>query len=406
MVTEEPLVEEAPPSTKPVLEVVESTDNYGKIVVEPLERGFGVTLGNALRRVLLSALSGAAISWVRIEGVQHEYSTLPHLKEDVAELILNLKSVRIKAHSERPGPLRLEIQGPGEVCAGDIQPSADFDIVNPELFLASLDSEEGRLSVEFHVEIGKGYVPAAHTEGMPIGVLPVDAIYSPVTRVNYTVEKTRVGQVTDYDRLVLEVSTDGTWTAAEAVRGAGQILVDSFFQFVALGQDMEVAPDRQPLAHAIPADQYNMLIERLDLSARTLNCLKRAKVNKVGEVLERSHDELLKIKNFGDKSLNELYDRLRALGLLSQVEGSPAALAAASATAEGAPAEPQDVQDTRMSDAAPAGEEPEEAEAVSRSRAPIRDLSALRALLSDDDADQDAQEGGDGEPSPEDDAAS
>ncbi|MBF8299184.1 MAG: DNA-directed polymerase subunit alpha [Dehalococcoidia bacterium] len=384
--TDQSLVEEIVPSTRPTIEVMESTDTYGKVIVEPLERGFGVTLGNALRRVLLSSLPGAAITSVRIDGVQHEFSTLPHVKEDVSELSLNIKAIRIKRMADRPGSLRLDVQGPGQVMAGDVQPSADFEIVNPEQYLASLDSPEGRLSMEFQVEIGKGYVPATHTEGMPIGVLPVDAIFTPVTRVNYNVEKTRVGQVTNYDRLVLEVWTDGTKSPVEAVRESGQVLVDSFFQFVTIGQIAEGTQERPSLSQAIPADQYNMPIERLNLSARTLNCLKRAKINRVGEVLEKSHDELLKIKNFGDKSLAELYDRLRALGLLSQIRGAESKVESERHLDADAEEEPTSIG------AAPQTRMASEPERERTGRGSLRDLAALRALLGDESA----QSGGDG----------
>ena len=378
ILTDQSLVEEIVPSTRPSIDVIESTDTYGKVVVEPLERGFGVTLGNALRRVLLNSLPGASITWVRIEGVQHEFSTIPHVKEDVAELFLNIKGIRIKRMADRPGALRLDIQGPGQVTAGDIQPSADFEIVNPEQYLASLDSPEGRLTMEFQVEIGKGYVPAAHTEGMPIGVLPVDAIFTPVLKVNYNVEKTRVGQVTNYDRLVLEIWTDGTKSPVDAVREAGQLLVDSFFQFVNIGQAQESEIDaRRPTMPAIPADQYNMPIERLNLSARTLNCLKRAKINKVGEVLEKSHEELLKIKNFGEKSLQELYERLGAMGLLSKIQGAEGKME----SAEKSEAEEPELEPASMQAAAAAQArslaEPERG----GGRGSLRDLSALRALL-------------------------
>jgi DNA-directed RNA polymerase subunit alpha len=393
MVIDQVLIEEPSPSAVPVLEMVESTGNFGKIVVEPLERGFGVTLGNALRRVLLSSLPGAAITSIRIDGVQHEYTTIPMMKEDVSEFILNIKGVRIKAYSDRPGPLRLEVQGPGEISAGDIQPSADFEIVNPELYLATLDSAEARFVADFNVEIGKGYVQATHPEDGQIGMLPVDAIFSPVTRANYTVEKTRVGQVTDFDKLVLEVWTDGTKSANACVREAAQIIVDSFFQFAHLDSGAEGMPNRQGLAHALPADQYNMPIERLGLSARTLNCLKRAKVNRVGEVVEKTRSELLKIKNFGDKSLTELYDRLQVLGLLDKVEG-----AGQSAAAPEPPVAVAAVVEEPLSSPV-AAEEPEEAveeasaEAEKAKTPPaketIRDLSALRALLNERDGEED-----------------
>lgn len=310
---EAPIIPEPP--THPAIEIGEIEGNYGRFIVEPLERGFAVTLGNALRRVLLNSLQGAAIIAVQIDGVEHEYTTIPGMREDVTELLLNFKTVRLKAHSIRPGTLRLEVQGPGQVTAGDIQPSADFDIVNPEIYLTSLDSAKNRLSIEFHVETGKGFVPAAPVEGTPIGTLPVDAIFTPIRKVNFTIEKTRVGQVTDYERLVLEVATDGSISPLEAIREAAQILVDSFSQFSSLGLDTDDTAEFSGIAASVHSEHYGLAIERLELSARTLNCLKRSRINKVGELLEMTHEELLKIKNFGDKSLDELYERLRANGI-------------------------------------------------------------------------------------------
>jgi len=310
---EAPIIPEPP--THPAIEIGEIEGNYGRFIVEPLERGFAVTLGNALRRVLLNSLQGAAIIAVQIDGVEHEYTTIPGMREDVTELLLNFKTVRLKAHSIRPGTLRLEVQGPGQVTAGDIQPSADFDIVNPEIYLTSLDSAKNRLSIEFHVETGKGFVPAAPVEGTPIGTLPVDAIFTPIRKVNFTIEKTRVGQVTDYERLVLEVATDGSISPLEAIREAAEILVDSFSQFSSLGLDTDDTAEFSGIAASVHPEHYGLAIERLELSARTLNCLKRSRINKVGELLEMTHEELLKIKNFGDKSLDELYERLRANGI-------------------------------------------------------------------------------------------
>ncbi|MBI4307736.1 MAG: DNA-directed RNA polymerase subunit alpha [Chloroflexi bacterium] len=305
---------------RPTIKAEEQTSTYARCVVEPLERGFGVTLGNALRRVLLSSLSGAAITWVKIDGAQHEYTALPFMKEDITEFVLNVKAVRLRALTDKPASLRLEVQGASEVAAADIQPSADYQVVNPEQHLATLDSPDAKLSVEFHVESGKGYVPATHVTGMPIGILPVDAIFSPVRKANFTVERTRVGQVTDYDRLVLEIWTDGTISPVDALHQAAQLLVDQFFLFTTFGKTQERAPDQKPLALTIPAEVYNTLIEKVGLSARTLNCLKRSNINKVGEVLEKSREELLALRNFGEKSLEELYARLRAMGFLPENE--------------------------------------------------------------------------------------
>lgn len=310
-------VSESEPPAHPELEVVESETRYAKFVVEPLKRGFGATLGNALRRVLLGSLPGAAITAVQIQGIQHEYSTIPDVREDVSEILMNLKRVRLKPLGDQEGLLRLEVQGPGQVTAGDLQPSADFEVANPELYLASLDSAKVRLSMELRVEIGTGYVVATSTEDMPIGFIPLDATFTPIVKVNYAVGKTRVGQVTDYERLTLEVWTDGAKGPQEAVREAANILMDSFSLFGNVG--LETADDGEGRSLPdVPLETFNMPIEKLELSARTLNCLKRSKINKVGEILEKSQDELLKIKNFGDKSLVELNERLEAMGIVSK----------------------------------------------------------------------------------------
>ena len=302
---------------RPEIKAVEVKDEYGKFTIEPLERGYGMTLGNPLRRVLLGSIRGTAVTWVKIEGVLHEYSTIPHVKEEVTELLINFKSIRLRSLADRPGKLRLEVAGEGWVTAGDIKVSSDFEIVNPELHLATMDTPEARLSVEFNVEQGTGYVSASGANGLPIGVLPVDAIYSPVLQVNYAVERTRVGQVTDYERLVLEIWTDRTATPMEVLPQAAQILIDHFFLFANVGKAIE-ALDKPSLALSMPAEMYNTPVERLELSPRTLNCLKRAHLDKVGEVLEKDRSELLRIRNFGEKSLQELYGHLEAMGFLPQ----------------------------------------------------------------------------------------
>ena len=297
----------------PNIDCEESSDNYGKFVVGPLSPGFGVTLGNSLRRVLLSSLPGAAVTAVKIEGIQHEFTTIPHVKEDVIEFLLNVKELRLKAFSERSGRLFLEVKGEGTVCAGDIKPSADFEVVNPELHLITLDSPEAALDVVFYVERGKGYVPAGRGDGLPIGVIPVDAIYTPVRRVNYRVEKTRVGQVSNYDRLVLEVWTDGTTLPSEALSQSAEILVSHFTLFFDLGKaPVEI---EKPLAPPIPPEQYEMPLEQLGLSARTFNSLRRSGITKVGELLERTNDDLLGLRSFGQKSLDEVKERLTALDI-------------------------------------------------------------------------------------------
>ena len=297
------------------MEVAE--DEYGKFVIEPLEPGYGVTLGNPMRRVLYNGLEGAAITSVKIEGVQHEYQTIPDIKEQVTEILLNVKAIRLRSEFDRPGKLRLEVAGEGLVSAADIMASADFAVVNPELHIATLDSMEARISLELNVERGKGYREAPQADGHPIGVLPVDAIFTPTRKVNFTVERTRVGRRTDFERLILEIWTDGSITPVEAVKNASDILVNQFFLFANAQQGGEDGAEGGPsIALRIAPEHYNVAVERLYLSSRTLNCLKRAGINKVGEVLEMSRDELLKIRNFGEKSYSELYDKLRDNDLL------------------------------------------------------------------------------------------
>jgi len=315
--------EKAPEVLTPEIRIVESHHSYGKFVIEPLERGYGITIGNPIRRMLLSSVEGTAITWVKIDGVLHEYSTIPHMKEEVMEFLLNVKGVRIRSVTGRPGKMRLELSGEGRVCAGDIATSADFEIVNPEMHLATLDSAEANLSVEFNVDHGKGYQPVIPNDGLvgPVtGVLPVDAIFNPVRKVNFSVERTRVGYVTDYQRLVLEVWTDGTITAVEALKKSSQALVTHFFLFNSLGQEAKGESDR-PLI-AVSPDVYQTPIDRLVLSPRTLNCLKRAHITKVGQVLEMSNEEILKIRNFGAKSLEELLNRLKEEEMLGEEEWS------------------------------------------------------------------------------------
>ena len=311
--------EGGPEPPQPDVHILESGAMYGRVAVEPLQRGFGLTIGNPLRRILLSSTNGSAITWVKIDDVVHEYAAIPGVKEEVMELLLNVKRIRIRAQSERTGKMRLDVTGGGRVCAGDIATSADFQVVNPELHLATLDSDDSKLSIEFNVEQGVGYQPALQAEGsesLPVGVLPVDAIFSPVRKVNYHVERTRVGQVTDYERLVLEVWTDGTVSPLEAVRRAASSLVNHYYLFSNLDETVDAGRDRAPLM--VSPEVYQTPIERLELSPRTLNCLKRAHITKLGEVLERTDDELLKIRNFGYKSLTELQEKLAERGIAPQ----------------------------------------------------------------------------------------
>lgn len=301
----------------PEIEIEESSDTYARIVAEPLESGFGTTLGNALRRVLLSSLPGAAVTSVRIEEVEHEFSTIPHVKEDTIEFLLNVKGIRLRALSDRPAKLYLEAAGQRVITAQDIQVPADYEIVNPELHLATLDSDDAHLTVEFNVEPGHGYVPAGERDGLPIGVIPVDAIFTPVRKVNYRVERTRVGQVTTYDRLVLEVWTDGTIKGVDAISQSAGILTEQLGLFARLGKPQPAMVERGlGMGAALTPDRYNTPIEALNLSVRAYNCLKRSGFTTVGQVLEKSEDELLALRNFGRKSYDELRAKLVQMGFL------------------------------------------------------------------------------------------
>src|SRR3954452_16666859 len=300
----------------------EGDESFGRIVAEPLRAGFGITIGNALRRTLLSALPGTAITAVRIDGVEHEFSTIPHMKEDVVEFLLNIKDIRIRSLSDRPGKMYLEASGVGEVTAGQIQQTSDFEIVNTDHHLATLDSADARLSVEFTVEQGGGYHPAGSADGLAIGVIPMDAIYTPVRRVNYRVEHTRVGQVTNFDRLILEVWTDGTINPVDAVSNAAEILADQFALFSRLGRPQPTMVGRGlGSGAALAPDRYNTPIEDLNLSVRAYNCLKRSGLMTVGAVLEKSEDELLALRNFGRKSYDELREKLISMNFLSEDAG-------------------------------------------------------------------------------------
>jgi len=302
------------------VEIVQQTEDYAKFQVEPLERGFGLTLGNALRRVLLSSMPGAAVTAVRIERIYHEFATIPGVKEDTTELLLNLKQLRLKSHSDQPVTLRLEAQGPGVVTAADLIYPSEIEIANPELHIATLDSPEARLDMELIVERGKGYQPSDGRESVPLGVVPVDAVFTPIRRVNYNVESARVGARTDLDRLVIDVQTDGTITPVAALVQSASILIDQFALFQELQQEKR-RPDKQGLsAGPVSSRTYEMAIEGLELSQRTYNCLKRSQITKVGQILQMSENELLSLRNFGQKSLVELREKLQEHGVLPEGE--------------------------------------------------------------------------------------
>tara|TARA_Y100000814_G_scaffold75847_1_gene47479 strand:+ start:7668 stop:8717 length:1050 start_codon:yes stop_codon:yes gene_type:complete len=303
-------------TVNPAISVAEATDVYGKFVIGPLDPGYGVTLGNPLRRVLYNSLKGTAITWVKIETVLHEYSTIPNIKEEVSEILLNLKDVRIRSEVDTPGKLRLEGKGKGVITAADIMASADYTVVNPEQHIATLDSDDAELILEINVSRGSGYQVAESSQGYSIGTIPIDSIFTPVKKVNFSVEQTRVGQRTDFEELILEVWTDGSTYPVEAVAEAANILVNQFFLFANVEKAAEEGSEGISLD--IPAENYNMVVEDLELSSRTLNCLKRAGLNRVGEVLEKTKDELLQIRNFGEKSYTELYDKFREIGVLPE----------------------------------------------------------------------------------------
>ena len=312
------------------------TEESGRFRVEPLERGFGLTLGNALRRVLLSSLAGAAVTQVKIDGIYHEFATVAGVKEDTTELILNLKQLRLKSYTDQPTQLRLMASGPGVVTASDLIYPSELEIVNPELYIASLDSAEARLEVELTVEKGSGYLPSDGREPPALGVIPVDAVFSPVRRVNYTVENTRVGARTDLDRLTIEIQTDGTIAPMDALVQAATLLMDQFSVFAELHRPQRRATAPSIGTGSIPSHVLDMPIEQLDLSQRTYNCLKRSQITKVGQVMQMSEDELLSLRNFGQKSLEELRDRLREHGLLPEgsEDGEAASADGAVTTAE------------------------------------------------------------------------
>ena len=304
---------------KPQIECIETPGDasYGKYVIEPLERGYGTTLGNALRRIMLSSLPGTAATSIKIAGVQHEFSTIPGVKEDVTEIVLNVKSLLTKLHCEGTKTVYIEAVGPCEVTAGDIKSDGEVEVLNPELHLATLDVG-ATLSMEITLSHGRGYVSAERNKAVragTIGVIPIDSIYTPVYKVNYTVENTRVGNMTDFDKLTLEVWTDSTLTARDAVSLGAKILCDHF----ALFTDLSDTLGDKSIVVEKAADTQNkvleMTIEELDLSVRSFNCLKRANINTVADLISKTEDEMMKVRNLGRKSLEEVINKLAMMGL-------------------------------------------------------------------------------------------
>lgn len=307
---------------KPNIECKSLTGNFGVFEVTPLERGYATTIGNSLRRILLSSLPGAAATSVKIDGVQHEFSTVPGVKEDVTELILNIKKLALKLHSDSPKTVYIEAKGACEITAADITADADVEIFNPDLHIATLN-EDARLYMEITIAKGRGYVSAEKNKQMlqpPVGVIPVDSIFTPVSKVNYTVENTRVGSNTDREKLTVEVTTNGTTKPDEAVSLAAKIMNDLLMLFVDLSEDAKNTEIVKEKEESKKEKVLEMSIEDLDLSVRSYNCLKRAGINTVEDLANKSEEEMMKVRNLGRKSLDEVKYKLHALGLALKEE--------------------------------------------------------------------------------------
>lgn len=303
---------------KPKIECVESSEDntYGKFVVEPLERGYGITLGNSLRRILLSSLPGVAVTSIKIDGVLHEFSTVPGVIEDVTEIILNVKNLSLKLHSDEPKIVYIDAEGEGPITAGDIKADSDVEILNPDLHICTLNGDS-RFYMELVIDKGRGYVPAEKNKqpSQPIGIIPVDSIYTPVRRVNYTVENTRVGQITDYDKLTLEVWTNGSLKPDEAISLGAKIMSEHLNLFIDLSDQAKHTEIMVEKEETKKEKVLEMTIEELDLSVRSYNCLKRAGINTVEDLTNKTEEDMMKVRNLGRKSLEEVLQKLNALGL-------------------------------------------------------------------------------------------
>jgi len=304
---------ESTPTTR--IEEIETRGNLSVFEVNPLPDGYGVTLGNALRRVLLNSLEGTAVTSVQVAGVFHEFSTIENVKEDVTQIVLNIKKLRLRSFARHAVTLKLLKHGAGTVTAADIAESADVEIVNPELVLLTLDSDAGSIEMDLTVETGVGYRPAEHAEDLPIGIIPVDAIFTPVRRVNFVVSDTRVGQMTNFDKLSVEIETDGTTTPKAALSAAAEILVREFGRFAEIGRRPAPGSEEAPLP--VSANLLDAPIEELDLPMRAYNSLKRNNITKIGQLLALGDDELLRMRNFGKKSLDEMKERLALRGFIA-----------------------------------------------------------------------------------------
>ncbi len=309
-----------------VLPKIESTamsSRYGKFVIGPLERGYGTTIGNSLRRVLLASLPGAAITSIRVTDVSHEFSAIPNVKEDMMEFILQVKQIRLKMEDTDSARIRLDVKAAGVVTAADLLAPPEVTIINPDLYLFTVDSDDAFLEMEFTAETGRGYSPAEERGRLPIGELPVDALYSPIQRVGYEVEKTRVGQMADYDRILMEIWTDGTLKPEEALAQSAQIMVQHLRPLAGISEESLLPVEEEEIEETIPNEVYDTPIEQLDLSVRVFNSLKRTGITKVGELLdmlEKGEETMLAIRNFGEKSLQELKSQLQVKGFLDDEE--------------------------------------------------------------------------------------
>ncbi len=307
---------------QPTVHEVETATDHGRFEIEPLEAGYGTTLGNSLRRVLLSSLTGAAVTAVSIEGVAHEFSSIKHVKEDVGEILLNIKQLHLVCHNPEGAHLSLDVSGGRRVTAADITANADVEIANPDLYLCTLDGAQAKLRMDLTVELGKGYSPAERNkrEGQPIGVIPVDAIFTPVVKANFTVEKTRVGQDTDWEKLVLELWTNGTVAPVDAVSRAAQYYIRHLNLFATFGESLSAGTEGAEVSTDPRSRLAEVPVEELDLSVRALNCLKANDITRLGELLSMRVEELLALRNFGAKSLDEIKQKLVARGFVSEEE--------------------------------------------------------------------------------------
>lgn len=297
----------------PKIECERAAENYARFRIEPLEPGYGHTMGNALRRVLLSSIPGAAITRIKLDSVYHEFATVAGVREDVTEIVLNVKGIRLRSYAERPVKLHLSKQGAGVARASDIDAPSNVEIVNPQHYIATLDSEDAHLDLELTVERHRGYLPVENRDPVPIGEIPVDAIFTPIPRVNYVVEHTRIGGMTDYDRLILEIWTDGTIKPGDALSHAAQVLgqySQTIASFSRADASLDLLPSPTTGDDGIPPDVYDTPIEELDLTTRTSNCLRRADITKVGQLLQMNEKDLLAVRNLGSKSIDEIREKL------------------------------------------------------------------------------------------------